>query len=177
MATAAMKKMLFAGGSIMLASHGAWAALRTTWDVGDYVQDGLVAHYDAIRNAGANLPHDSDATVWADISPNGTAGAATMHLGAANHEYGTWTSNAFSTSGWMYFQMANAIALGGEFTIQIACDVDKAHRKAGVDNYPCPFACGEFSIFLARSSAATIAATNLTWKTDEYGGNTRPSMA
>lgn len=114
MATAAMKKMLFAGGSIMLASHGAWAALKT-WDVGDYVQDGLVAHYDGIRNAGAELPHDPEATAWADISPNGTAGTATMQLGAANHEYGTWTSNAFSTSGWTYFQMANAIALGGEF--------------------------------------------------------------
>ncbi len=29
-----------------------------TWDVGDYVQNGLIAHYDAIRNVGATLPHD-----------------------------------------------------------------------------------------------------------------------
>ena len=38
------------------------AKLKTSWDVGDYVQDGLIAHYDGIRNAGAALPHDSTAT-------------------------------------------------------------------------------------------------------------------
>ena len=26
------------------------AKLKTSWDVGDYVQDGLIAHYDGIRN-------------------------------------------------------------------------------------------------------------------------------
>ena len=62
----------------LAAAMCAQAALKT-WDVGDYVQDGLIAHYDGIRNAGANLPHDPNVTTWADLSPNGTAGAATRH--------------------------------------------------------------------------------------------------
>ena len=68
-----MMKRLILTGFGMLAALGANATLKT-WDVDDYVQDGLIVHYDAIRNVGANLPHDSTATAWVDISPNATAG-------------------------------------------------------------------------------------------------------
>ena len=40
-------------------------------DVTKYVRNGLVAHYDGIRNAGAGVAHDPAATVWKDLSGNG----------------------------------------------------------------------------------------------------------
>ena len=43
------------------------------FDVGDYVQSGLVLHFDGIRNAGASAPHDPATTTWANL---GTLGAA-----------------------------------------------------------------------------------------------------
>ena len=167
----------------LAAAMCAQAALKT-WDVGDYVQDGLIAHYDGIRNAGANLPHDPNATTWADLSPNGTAGAATRHLAVDGHEYGTWKDKAFSTSGWSYFQIGNKLTFGLEFTVQIACDIDKSHWKeevGGGNNYPCPFGSGEFGFYMDRSYAGIRAKTNLNWKTDAYSTadnstKNRPSM-
>ena len=45
-----------------------------TYDVDDYVQDGLVALYDGIRNVGRTLPHDSAAAKWTDLAaPSRTA--------------------------------------------------------------------------------------------------------
>ena len=165
-----MMKRLILTGFGMLAALGANATLKT-WDVDDYVQDGLIVHYDAIRNVGANLPHDSTATSWADISPSGAGGAATEKLAVSGQERGTWTDNAYSTSGWTYMQMANAITLGLEFTVQVACDLDKGYWKEELSNYPCPFASGEFGIFLDRSYEAARAKTNLYWKTDDYTNN------
>ena len=43
------------------------------FDVGDYVQDGLLLHYDGIRNAGATAGHDPNATVWKNLGSGGAA--------------------------------------------------------------------------------------------------------
>ena len=39
-------------------------------DACDYVQRGLVAHWDALENAGAGV-HDANATTWVDLTGNG----------------------------------------------------------------------------------------------------------
>jgi hypothetical protein len=43
------------------------AKLKTVWDVDDYVQDGLVANYDGIKNAGKDNPHESTREEWVDL--------------------------------------------------------------------------------------------------------------
>jgi len=157
-----------------------YAKLKTSWDVGDYVQDGLIAHYDGIRNAGAALPHDSTATTWVDIAPNQTSGGATVSLAKSGKDKGSWTSKGYAVSGWSYLKMANAITLGMEYTIQIACDVDLPYYKPELtDNYPCPFGSGEFGFYLARYASSPQNNT-LTWKTDAYSNSgssgNRPSF-
>ena len=48
--------------------------LKSGYTLDDYVQDGLVALYDGIRNVGRTLPHDSAAAKWTDLAaPSRTA--------------------------------------------------------------------------------------------------------
>lgn len=51
--------------ALMFMTTPCWATLK--YDVGDYVQDGLVVHLDGIRNVGAGLPHDPAAATWANL--------------------------------------------------------------------------------------------------------------
>ena len=50
----------------LCSASSAFAALK--YDVGDYIQDGLVVHLDGIRNVGAGLPHDATADMWANLA-------------------------------------------------------------------------------------------------------------
>ena len=50
----------------LLCVSSAFAALK--YDVGDYVQDGLVVHLDGIRNVGANAPHNPKSTIWVNLA-------------------------------------------------------------------------------------------------------------
>ncbi|MBR4612454.1 MAG: hypothetical protein IKO40_07015, partial [Kiritimatiellae bacterium] len=42
------------------------------YDADNYVQDGLVLHYDGIRNVGLNQPHSTTATTWVNLANPGT---------------------------------------------------------------------------------------------------------
>ena len=90
-----------------------------TWEPSDYVQEGLVAMYDGIRNAGASLPHDSNVTVWTDISISGDA--ADLVIDNGGHP-GKWTENGYLFDGSSYFQTRATPALGLNMTVQLATD-------------------------------------------------------
>ena len=93
------------------------------YDVGDYVQGGLVGWLDGIRNVGIDQPHDSEATTWADLS--GRASEVTLHTNDVTH----WTSDGYyfnigsdGTSS-SYAYLKPQLSLGENGTIEIACDV------------------------------------------------------
>ena len=62
------------------------------YDVDDYVQDGLVGHFDGIRNAGATEAHNPTATTWKNLVP----GQPDATFNTAN---GNWTDDAFNFTG------------------------------------------------------------------------------
>ncbi|MCR5751936.1 MAG: hypothetical protein K6G91_08230, partial [Kiritimatiellae bacterium] len=80
-----------------------------SFDVGDYVQGGLVVNYDGIRNAGPDADHDPNAMTWVNCanpgtydatrySTNGTVGASNAATPAAwNNDAtrGAWTDKGF----------------------------------------------------------------------------------
>jgi hypothetical protein len=77
----------------------------------EYVQSGLVAHFDGINNTGeGDKLHSYDATEWKDLTNNLTLGLTTTPL------QNNWNSNSFEIKGLQYWTTSNLnanIPLGG----------------------------------------------------------------
>ena len=145
-------------------SFGALARLVPT---GDYVQDGLVARWDGIDNAGLGLPHDDTATVWKDL-----VGTRDLPLVEGNAAF---AENALQclkrTSGYSAGPIASTCT--DYQTIEVVCD-----RASG--NYEFVFNSGAanriFSFTKAKvqgvdGGSAYVTATNRTTWTFTYSGN------
>ena len=83
-----------------------------------YVQDGLVALYDGIENAGVGQ-HSNDATTWVDLTGNGGDGVC------ASQNF-SWGSDGWSVSASCYpvtvssYNISQTLATG-KFTLQFSC--------------------------------------------------------
>ena len=131
------------------------------FDVGDYVQNGLVLHFDGIRNAGASAPHDPAATTWVNLGTLGSAQnaakttlASSVPSGAA---LGEWTDDGYAFKGKEYFALGGTVSLGSESTTQVSADYDES---AQVANYPALFGAiasssrDDFSVYFNRVNNA-----------------------
>ncbi len=127
-----------------------FAARRLTWkwapvsgirsasdyDVGDYVQGGLVVWLDGIRNTGADQPHDSAATTWADLSSR----ASTVTFAANDQSH--WTDGGYrfclgSNNEPSYALLTKKLSLGETGTIEMACDVKGSEQfSPSYDSWP-----------------------------------------
>lgn len=162
------------------------AKLKTSWDVGDYVQDGLIAHYDGIRNVGADLPHDNAPTAWSNLVVD-TEGYAVLKkmkgIGDAAPDHGAWTDKGYEFKGYSYFETQDTtLELGSNFTVQIVAEIDSLDFADGVHDYHNIWGSSDASVsmFLDRSYDKAKATSNLTFKVDKYnaGGGTglRPNI-
>ena len=101
--------MLFAASATNFALAGAYDEIVDpsrpigirSYDVGDYVQNGLISHFDGIRNAGADRPHDPKAQVWVDLVRAGhVANFYTTTVDTDKHSQtlcydGRWTDSGY----------------------------------------------------------------------------------
>ena len=122
------------------------------FDVGDYVQDGLVLNYDGIRNAGPNADHDPNAMTWVNsanpgtydmtrYSTNGTVGASNTATPAAwNNDAarGAWTDKGFVFNKDAAFHQSSSFAIPKTYTIQSLVDA-KAGEQNGIGYIMCPY--------------------------------------
>ncbi len=110
------------------------------FDVGDYVQSGLVLHFDGIRNAGASAPHDPAATTWANLGTLGAAQNAAKTTLASSVPSGAvpgeWADDGYAFKGKEYFALGGTVSLGSELTTQVSMDYDES---AQVASYPALF--------------------------------------
>ncbi len=125
---AALHQTLFHNSSL-----GVFAKRAQDFNVGDYVQDNLVAHFDGICNAGADEEHSSTATTWANLVPGGAAAtkktiAATSYT-VSGARLGEWEENCYVFRGKEFFELGDALALGDAATVQIAADFTASSRK------------------------------------------------
>lgn len=115
-----------------------WASRRLTWkwrvvrgirnayDVGDYVQEGLIGHFDGIRNAGADKAHDGNAVQWADLSEKNIPATFVRLEGDTGH----WTKSGYRFEGLSYAQLTGGLDPGLYSTVQLACDIRHEDYKA-----------------------------------------------
>lgn len=108
-----------------------WAAGDglVSYDVEDYVQDGLVLHYDGIRNAGADKPHDPSATTWVNIAPRG-GWDATLGLRAAGVDPGAWDEDGYAFEGHSHFSPNAAFPIPKTETVQTLIDADPSDQRS-----------------------------------------------
>ena len=113
-----------------------WGAAAGTLapDTSAYVQNGLVMHFDGIRNTGANAEHDCAATVWKDLSGscNDLAmryydGEGVIHDGLQD---GCWTDDGFYFDGASFGATVRNQNLGTNYTVEILCDADMPTQQA-----------------------------------------------
>ncbi len=88
------------------------AAIRP-WEPSDYVTNGLVLHYDGIRNAGLAAPHNNAATTWADLSGYGRDATLTAGSGSA------WKDDGFHFAKTAWFQTTASFSLGTSYTMEL----------------------------------------------------------
>ncbi len=98
------------------------------YDVGDYVQDGLVLNYDGIRNAGPTADHDPDATTWKNLG----SGGATYDMSIGGPATSSaWGADGFAFAGDAYFRSASKHTLSEYYEIQSLVDA-KASDATGI---------------------------------------------
>ncbi|MBR3776258.1 MAG: hypothetical protein IKL02_01510 [Kiritimatiellae bacterium] len=165
-----------AGTSVALSGTEGAANRRITWlytlvsglrtavdyDIGDYVQKGLVSHYDAIRNLGAgNENHATKTMFWRDSSYR-----ANNLLSCLNSTWSAWTANShtFTADQYSPMRMEEEVALGPAISIQAVLTSNPASQPKRYPTY-----------FGASSDHGMYGKTTLTWKTDNWF--TRVSLA
>lgn len=134
-------------------------AMRTAadYDVDDYVQNGLVAAYDGIRNVGYASEHAAYSDSWADWSGNGK-GATIHQLDLTTdwiaHNEGAWLDDAYRFNGEEVMLMERDIGLGRTPTIQCVVDYVPGEQKA------------QYPTFIAAKNDAGLFTANYEW--DKY---------
>ncbi len=101
-----------------------------TYDTGDYVQDGLLLHYDGIANAGADKPHASDTKMWNNLAPNGGWNMALNVNTTAGAQPGEWRADGYRFERESWFAPGVAFTLPSNQTIQIALDGNGLEQDA-----------------------------------------------
>lgn len=156
-----------------------------TYDVSDYVWDGLVLFYDGICNVGTNEAHSVTATTWKNL---GSAGAVNdMFLQRLNanangwivasdfsvvdgRDPGAWTADGFALKGDSRFRVVNTdgqngyINTGTDYSLQMLLDAKAADQKQNF-SYPFSLSADKYSFIFYQSG-------NLAWRNDNDGWNT-----
>ena len=111
-------------------------ASAADYDVDDYVQDGLVLHYDGIRNVGADKAHDATARRWVNIAPGGGY-ELTLYSKDRTNPYDMWLKDGYhfgSTNAVFGYQSIGVpLTLTTSYTIQTAIDASSSEQAAGLD--------------------------------------------
>ena len=91
----------------------------TRYTTADYVQDGLLYHYDGIKNLGADQQHSYDTTVWRNLAPNGGYDL-NFHVSASATEPGEWRDDGYRFERESWFSPDVSVYLPSNQTIQVA---------------------------------------------------------
>ena len=97
------------------------------YDVGDYVQDGLVLNYDGIRNAGPDAAHDPNATTWVNL---GTGGSDYDMVRKGSPTDSCWSDNGFFFEGKTWFVATNKFSVPNAYEMESLISAEHAKQTA-----------------------------------------------
>ena len=122
-----------------------WQWEETSGSLGElsaanYIQDGLVLHFDGVENAGLGEPHDPFAATWKDLSSSGND-VALEHLTSsllATDARSRWNEDGYCFNGNSYgiTKSAMNIAPDRKVTVQTVTTFVPSQQKR---SYPAPF--------------------------------------
>ena len=92
----------------------------TRYTTADYVQDGLLFHYDGICNVGADQPHSSETSLWKNLAPNGGYDMSLHVISMEGAKPGEWRADGYRFENESYFAPNVAVTLPSNQTIQVA---------------------------------------------------------
>ena len=150
------------------------------FDVGDYVQDGLVVNYDGIRNAGPNAPHDSSAMTWVNCANPGTYDMARYSLVSsswtADASSGSWTDYGFTFAKKSVFWETEPFTLPTKHSVQTLVDANSVDQS-GIGYIFCGYnaSAWQTSSIGIRSNGFS-GSTNLYYFVCENGTGGRPTI-
>ena len=170
-----------------------WSAgdgIVTRYTTADYVQDGLILHYDGIRNVGADQPHSSDTTEWKNLAPDGGSDLTfRAQTGCTNP--GEWRDDGYRFEQQSTFANTASIVLPANQTIQIALNANAldqyALKNGAYANEPYLYYAqttfGKGAAISLRkdinAAATSVTSTHFDWTVQDYGDSTtrpRPKM-
>ena len=96
-----------------------------SYDVGDYVQDGLVLNYDGIRNVGAAADHDPNATTWKNL---GTGGSDYDMVRKGSPTASCWSDKGFFFEGKTWFVATNKFSVSNTYEIESLISAEHAKQ-------------------------------------------------
>ena len=102
----------------------------TRYTTADYVQDGLILHYDGIRNVGVDQPHSYDTTQWKNLAPNGGYDT-TLTAIASPTDVGHWESDGYRLEGDSSFQYESSFTVPSNQTQQVALLANHLEQPSG----------------------------------------------
>ena len=147
----------------------------TAMEPNAYVTNGLVGHFDGIRNAGMNLPHDPTTRTWKNLVSGGPDAPFTGNGGY-------WTQYGFYFNGSsVYARLASpGIDLNHETaTIQLVLDTPTSQQATGSGVYPGFFYSSDnddFGIYINNNNTKGTKSNVLIWKAEPYSNNNRPQI-
>ena len=133
-------------------------------DADDYVQGGLVLHFDGIRNAGLGTAHDSAATTWKNLGS--APGDATLAVFDAERGTGAWTANGYDFDAGSCFATDSAVPLARQATAQFAVEYNASRQ---IIRWPCFFSASLDSDRFLSYTYTTLAGLG----SDERGDHLR----
>ncbi len=155
------------------------------WDVGDYVQDGLIVHYDGIRNVGADAAHSDTTTVWSNLGDNSTNkdmewssfGYSSLSASRGKNTKGAWASNGFVFDGeacWIKWNNggANPVVVPDQYTMQFAMTANTADQTGSHETGYIFFPHKDFgyqkgSVAIRSTANGDITAANAVFAIDQ----------
>ena len=156
-----IRKVIIAATVAASASIPAFAGIKywdnpayKDFDVGNYVQDGLVVNYDGIRNAGPNADHDPNALKWVNCAATGSTYDATRYSTNGTKENSneatadawnddasksSWTDDGFVFNSNACFHAHSSFYCPKTYTIQTLVDAKPGDKSSSIGYVMCPY--------------------------------------